>query len=67
MFVLLDRSLELSIQENILQIQAAGLSADVSDCWVKSSTCELLQAHRTLPNPESEPYTREQADCVLIS
>lgn len=32
MFVLLDRSLELSIQENILQIQAAGLSADVSDC-----------------------------------
>lgn len=32
MFVLLDRSLALSIQENLLQIQAAGLSADVSGC-----------------------------------
>lgn len=44
MFLLLDRSLAPLIQQNILQIQVSGLSADVSDCWAKSLTHYFAQA-----------------------
>lgn len=44
MFLLLDRSLAILIQQNILQIQASDLGGGMSDCGVKSLTHQFIEA-----------------------